>query len=746
MNIKESNNFFYKNISDNIKDIVYKKYPKDEILYSCESDINRNNNFGKENLIITNFHVLCFGLTKDSRFDSLFLDLNIDDIELIRNIDFYGRAALIAKLKGETFFLAYYTQEKKEEFLKVIDIFNKLKTNKEGIEEKSNQIVNNDSPKLEENKKNNLKIIYEKFYKKSLTLLRIFEFARPYSKFIALIFIFMVFATASGLIVPYISKLFIDFIFKPDSNTHVFTYAKYLPFAILLMVNAYFLQLFFGALQERISGTLGYKTVHDVRIALYTKLHNLSLKYFDKHQTGLVLARVNQDTQDLQHLIVDFLPMALESILMLIGVGSFLCWLNLKLTIIVCIPLLFAIYFLKRIFPDIGLYFHKYFHKRAILSSIVNDVISGIRVVRAFGREQTEINRFNTNSMEYRDAGIILIKKWSIYHPIIQFLIMCGGIIVWFVGGNYVFANKMTVGSVVAYGGYLAMFYQPIFTLVRLFEMLTNSLAAADRIFEILDIKDDKKDISFMLMPTVKGEIQFKNVSFGYEKNKPVIRNLSFLVKPKEKIGLVGKSGAGKTTIINLLCRFYEDYEGEILIDGIEIRKIDKKDFNKHISIVLQENFLFNGTIYDNISYANPDASCEKIIECAIFANAHDFIITKPDGYDTLVGERGCMLSAGEKQRIAIARALLAEPAILILDEATSLVDSQTEIKIQEALQNLTKDRTTIAIAHRLSTLKNYDRLLIIDKGNIVEQGSWKELIEKKGYFYEFIKPQKDLY
>jgi ATP-binding cassette subfamily B protein len=247
-------------------------------------------------------------------------------------------------------------------------------------------------------------------------------------------------------------------------------------------------------------------------------------------------------------------------------------------------------------------------------------------------------------------------------------------------------------------------------------------------------------------MPTVKGEIQFKNVSFGYEKNKPVIRNLSFLVKPKEKIGLVGKSGAGKTTIINLLCRFYEDYEGEILIDGIEIRKIDKKYFNKHISIVLQENFLFNGTIYDNISYANPDASCEKIIECAIFANAHDFIITKPDGYDTLVGERGCMLSAGEKQRIAIARALLAEPAILILDEATSLVDSQTEIKIQEALQNLTKDRTTIAIAHRLSTLKNYDRLLIIDKGNIVEQGSWKELIEKKGYFYEFIKPQKDLY
>jgi ATP-binding cassette subfamily B protein len=299
---------------------------------------------------------------------------------------------------------------------------------------------------------------------------------------------------------------------------------------------------------------------------------------------------------------------------------------------------------------------------------------------------------------------------------------------------------------VVAYIGYLALFYQPVLTLARLVEMLSTSLSAAERVFDVIDAQCSVKDVpNAVAMPSIQGQIEFKNVTFGYDRFKPVVHDLSFLVQPHEKIGLVGKSGAGKSTIINLLCRLYDVDKGEILVDGVDVRKARYADLRRHVGVVLQDTFLFNGAIYDNIAYARPEASRKEVVEAAIAANAHEFVLAKPDGYDTEVGERGSRLSGGEKQRIAIARAILRDPPVLVLDEATSLVDTQTEQKIQEALDNLTKNRTTIAIAHRLSTLRTYHRLLVIDNGRIVETGTHEQLMEKKGAFYELVMLQQRL-
>jgi ATP-binding cassette subfamily B protein len=317
---------------------------------------------------------------------------------------------------------------------------------------------------------------------------------------------------------------------------------------------------------------------------------------------------------------------------------------------------------------------------------------------------------------------------------------------VWAVGGELIFLKKMTVGSVVAYSGYLAMFYQPVLTLARMVQMLSNSLSAAQRVFAVIDAPMDVRDApDAVAMPVVRGTIEFRNVSFGYSTFKPVIKDLSLTIGERERIGLVGKSGAGKSTIINLVCRLYDADSGGVFVDGIDIRKIRGTDLRRQIGVVLQETFLFNGTIYDNIAYAKPEASRDEVIEAALAANAHEFIVAKADGYDTGVGERGVRLSGGEKQRIAIARAILRDPAILILDEALSSVDTQTEKKIQEALANLTRNRTTIAIAHRLSTLRSYDRLYVIDAGMCAEFGTHEELMNRKGAFYELVKMQERL-
>jgi ATP-binding cassette subfamily B protein len=314
------------------------------------------------------------------------------------------------------------------------------------------------------------------------------------------------------------------------------------------------------------------------------------------------------------------------------------------------------------------------------------------------------------------------------------------------VGGRQVIGAQISLGTLMAFIAYLAMFYHPLQFLTRITDWMARSLAAAQRVFEILDTTPDVPEARDPVsMPRIDGRVEFRGVTFGYEPFKPALKRVDLDVRPGEMIGLVGHSGAGKSTVINLVCRFYDPDEGEVLIDGVDARRVPQHDLRSQLGVVLQDTFLFNGTIAENIAYARPDASREDVMNAAVAANAHDFIMRKPDGYDTVVGERGQSLSGGERQRIAIARAILHGPRILILDEATSSVDTDTEKQIQDAIATLVKGRTTFAIAHRLSTLRNADRLAVLKNGEIIEVGTHDELLAKEGEFHRLVKMQREI-
>jgi ATP-binding cassette subfamily B protein len=384
--------------------------------------------------------------------------------------------------------------------------------------------------------------------------------------------------------------------------------------------------------------------------------------------------------------------------------------------------------------------FHRCGQKWGKFCSLLNESISGIRVVKAFAQEDREMDRFMQRSEALAEAGIKADGFWYVLFGWMSFLTGLGAIIAWLAGGLEVIAGNMTVGMLVAFYGYLWLFFGPLQWFSQVNNWMSRAFAGAERVFEVIDTPTEAYESpDAVSIPYIQGDIEFRNVRFGYDKSNPVLKGISIDVKQGEMIGLVGKSGVGKTTLINLICRFYEADSGQILIDGVDIREIRLKDLRRQIGVVLQEPFLFNGTIAENIAYGKPGATFEEIVAAARAANAHNFILGKPDGYDTQVGERGSKLSGGEKQRVSIARAILHNPRILILDEATSSVDVETEKQLQEAIQRLVAGRTTFAIAHRLSTLRNATRLVVLDEGKIAEEGTHQELLDKKGVFHKLV-------
>jgi len=715
----------------------------DTIQVAISSDLTHELKFGEEWMIVTNQHLMIFGIENGSA--KLLVERPLSSIRNIEAISLTGSGLIEIRSDHERLRLIHYTAARKAEFTRAVEQIKlmidgkplELAASQDEIKNKCERCGFPIPPELKK---------CPRCTERWKTLRRIFAFTRPYRTRLVYLFLLLIAGTGFGLITPYMSKLFIDFILKPNPQTGVFENAHWIPLAAMGLLLAYAAQTLLSSLHLRLTGVVGHKTVYDVRAALYDKLQQLSLAFFDKYQTGALMARVNQDTRELQHFLVDFIPLTLESLLILIGVGIFLFILSWKLTLFVIIPIAATVIFLKKIYFKIYLYFRRFYHRRSRLSALINDSLSGIRVIKAFGQEKEEIKKFDRKSIDFRNAGIDLEVKWSLYSPIFQFLIMLGSIIIWFVGGTYIVAGQMSLGDVVAYSGYLAMFYRPVLYLLRMVQLITSSLSAAERVFDVIDTEIQVKDVPHAVsIPEMAGTIEFQNVTFGYDPYKPVIKDMSFTIQANEVVGLVGKSGAGKSTIINLICRLYDVNKGAILVDGHDIREIKYHDLRQQIGVVLQDTFLFNGTIFENIAYAKPDASIEEVIEAAMAAYAHEFIINKPDGYDTEVGERGNRLSGGEKQRIAIARAILRNPRILILDEATSSLDTETEKKIQEALRRLTRGRTTIAIAHRLSTLRNCDRLFVIDDGRLVEVGTHKQLMELKGMFYHLVSMQRQL-
>ena len=597
--------------------------------------------------------------------------------------------------------------------------------------------------------------------KKHRVLLRILVYLKPYKFAATMLMLAVIGSTVLLLVPPYFYRILVDDVLALNdaakavgevSETRLgqmFREIGIASIALALAVGCLLVVQIITSLNEiflgRLSAWLTIRLTADIRNQVYNRLHSLAIRFFDKRKTGTVISHITEDSQRLEWFLLDFLQFVAVDLFLIFGIGAVLFSENWRLSCLILIPIPLIVIGARWFWRKVHHLWHRAWRRRSKLFDIVNDSISGIRVVRAFGQQTGEINRFSTANEDARYYDTYAETVWATYYPPLAFTVSLGTLIAWYAGGLQVITGDMTLGTLFFFHSLLAMFYGPLRHISPLINYASRALTAAERIFEVIDSQPEQHDDGTLVsMPELKGEVEFRNMTFGYDSHKPVLQDINLHVKSGEMIGLVGHSGAGKSTMINLVCRFYAPDSGGIYIDGEDITKIRLEDLRRQIGVVLQEPFLFSGSIAENISYAKPDATMEEIIAAAKAANAHEFIVKFPDGYDAEVGERGGQLSGGERQRISIARAILHNPRILILDEATSSVDVQTEKKIQQAIDRLVQNRTTFAIAHRLSTLRSADRLFVIEKGRGVECGSHEELMEKKGIYYKLVETQRE--
>ena len=515
---------------------------------------------------------------------------------------------------------------------------------------------------------------------------------------------------------------------------------KGLALALLIL---YLLRVLFRFLSNYLAHRAAWYLVGDLRSRLYDKLQSLDLGFFHDKQTGDLMSRIVNDTRDFELLYAHMIPDMITNVVTFVGVLVILLTVNVKLALITCFPipliLISGVIFAKVVRP----FFRASQKSMGELNAQLQDSLSGLHEIQAFGQEKYESERIKTKSFDQVRAMLRALRASGIFHPSVEFLSSIGTILVVFFGGYLAYKNQLGVADIVAFMLYLSLFYQPVSGLARLIEDLQQSLAGAERVALILDTPSaisDSEDAEELT--DVKGAVAFENVSFHYSNEVPVLKDVSFSCKPGMMVALVGPTGVGKATATQLISRFYDPQQGRVLIDGKDIKHVTLESLRHNISPVLQDTFLFNGTIAENIGYARPEATRQEIIAAAKAANIHDDILNMPKLYDTQVGERGLRLSGGQKQRVAIARAILRNSPIIILDEATASVDVQTEKQIQAAISQMAGKRTIIAIAHRLSTIINADLILVIHEGRIVEQGTHQELLDKKGFYYEMQKVQ----
>jgi ATP-binding cassette subfamily B protein len=576
---------------------------------------------------------------------------------------------------------------------------------------------------------------------------RLWTLVRPQWPTAAWMCVMMLIGVAMELAPPKLQQYLVDGILAggakaPDART--------LTTALLLVVLALAATRILLGVVNWIKGILankvGVELTHELRSQLVHKLQALGVGYHDRHPVGSLVSRVAHDSEVLHSVLQQITGGFLLQIVQVVAVGGMLFTLNPKLALFTLIPAPLVIggslFFWRHIYPT----YFRYWDSSNKQAGLLSGMLSGVRVVKAFAQEPREFDRFQRTSDYLKRSRVTVEKTTTAYSSIMALIFSLGGLIVWYVGGNDVLAGRMTLGSLMAFLAYLAMFYAPLSTLSQLTTWLTSFMTGCHRVFELLDTPTETNDPAEpQPLAQAKGEIQFENVSFGYERHRPVLKDVNFTIRPGEKIGIVGHSGSGKTTVVNLISRFYDVDSGRVMLDGVDIRDLTTIDLRRNVGVVLQEPFLFRGTICDNLTYGKPGAGAIDAITVARAALAHDFILRSPLGYDTWLGERGAGLSGGERQRISIARALLYDPKVLILDEATSSVDTESEKAIQEALRVLTRGRTTLAIAHRLSTLRDSDRILVFDQGRLIEQGSHAELMRLDGKYAKLVKIQSQI-
>lgn len=559
---------------------------------------------------------------------------------------------------------------------------------------------------------------------------RVGAYVYRYPGFAAATMLCAILTTLLGLVYPKLTQLIIDQVIVAGQHPLL------LPYVVALAVAFIFRDLF-NLLRIRLNNTFEQHVVFDMRCELYAKLQRLPVGYFDQRATGDIMTRLVDDVTSLERVLIDGLEQGTVALLAIGGISIMLFALNVELAAIAMAPLPFLA--LAAILYTRTAHRRYRFQRRAIsaMNALLHDNLQGIRQIKAFARETHELSRFAGCSEELRRSTLDAMRAWSFYSPGTALFAAMGSVLILYFGGQKVITREISVGELVAFLGYLAMFYDPINRLHSLNQMIQAGRAAGERIFDILDAPDEVSEhpASRVLPARVRGAVRFEHVHFEYAANLTVLHDIDFEIAPGQTVALVGPTGAGKSTILNLLPRFYEVTRGCVRVDGADTREITLRSLREQMGIVSQEPFLFNGTIRENLLLGKLDASQDELIAATKAANAHEFIMRLPKGCESRVGERGVKLSVGEKQRISIARALLKDPPILLLDEATASVDTATERLIQEALARLMANRTCLMIAHRLSTIRHADVILVLERGRIIERGSHAELLGQGGLY-----------
>ncbi|MHB0934981.1 MAG: ABC transporter ATP-binding protein [Armatimonadota bacterium] len=708
------------------------------ILFAIRSDLHLDGTEGVAWVIVTDTHV-SVAQVDDDGCRRVTGPIALNDMEKVRRFSSVGSAFLQMRINGLYVDVIRYSNARRELFGRVLRQLERLLAGQpfqpDALMQPSELVCDTCGLPLP-----NWKSDCQRCQRNHGIFLRALELMRGYYGLIVMLLILMLAGVGLDLLPPLLTRMLVDDVLVPHKNTH------WLPYILLGLMLAAAVRSGLSILTGRLTAMISTRITRELREKMVCKLLTLSVDYYNRHSVGGLMSRVLSDVEYFQSFVTQVSQGLLVNVMMVIGIGVVLFTMNWFLALLVIVPIPLAVfgtvYFWKHIYP----LYYRVSDSQAKMSQLLSSLLSGVRLVKAFGQEEREQGRFIKSADYMRENRIHLDAAGATFGPIMGFLFGTGGLLIWYAGGHLVLEDVITLGTLMAFFAYLGMFYGPVQSLMTFSNWVTGFIAAGQRIYDVLDanitVDEPEEPVA---MSRLDGAIEFRNVVFGYDPFLPVLKGVSFRIEQGQFVGIVGKSGSGKTTLVNLICRFYDPQQGEVIIDGVNVRDIPQDDLHRDIGLVLQEPFLFRASIEDNIAYGRPDSTMLEIMDATKAANAHDFIVHRPLAYDTMLGEHGSGLSGGERQRVSIARALLCDPRILILDEATSSVDTESELEIQKALAQVCKGRTTIAIAHRLSTLKNADWIFVMDDGRIAESGTHEQLMERQGIYYRLVRIQTEL-